>query len=126
MEYSKCTVTVRSVDTTVRPYPTKFTVVSVCELIRPGNDAPFKFTQKFIIKRVPWTTTKFRIIEIHFKFEDVIEDTSKTAEVSDCLGLPDNKNNGMDDKLKESSLKRIDKLIRKVFGKKIGEKSQCK
>ncbi|XP_025417054.1 uncharacterized protein LOC112688196 [Sipha flava] len=53
MEYGKCTVIVRSVDTSARPHPEEFAVSSLCELMRPGKDVPLMFTQSFIIKRVP-------------------------------------------------------------------------
>jgi hypothetical protein len=52
--------------------------------------------------------------------------TSKTAEGFDRLRLPDYKNIGVDDNMKESSLKQTDKIInmKKVFDNKIGEKPQ--
>jgi hypothetical protein len=143
MEYNKCSVTVRLVDTAIRPQPTELKVLSVCELMRPGNDAPFKFTQTFDIRCVPWITTEFRIVETYSKFEDEIEDdyfpkavsvqiiyrkiTSKIAKVSDRLRLPDDKNTGVD-KLKELCPKRTDEIIntKKVFDKKINEKPQGK
>jgi hypothetical protein len=142
MEYSKCTVTVRSVATINRPHPTEFTVVSVCELKRPGYDTTFKFTQTFIIKRVPWTATEFRIVETHSKFKDDIEEdylpkavsvnmtcrkiSLKKAEGFDHIRLPDD-----DTRVNEQqqpSLKRIENVIntKTWFEKKIGEKPQIK
>jgi hypothetical protein len=116
MKYNKCTVTVRSVDNIVRPHPTEFKLLSVCELMRPGKKTPFKFTQMFVIRHVPWSTTEFSIIETYSKFEDEIEDdylpksvsvqvtcrkiTSQIAEGSNRLRLLDDKNTGVD-KLKE-------------------------
>ena len=73
MEYEKCTVTVFSVETSTRSHPTEFAVSSVCELIRPENDVPLKFTQTFVIRRVPWTRTEFHIVETRSKFDVEIE-----------------------------------------------------
>jgi hypothetical protein len=96
----------------------------------------FKFTQ-VVIRRVPWTTTKFRIVETYSKFEDDYlpkavsvqmtcrKITSKTAEGSDCLRLFDDKNTGVD-KMK-LSLKRTDEIMNtKVYDKRINEKLQGK
>jgi hypothetical protein len=142
MEFCKCTVTICSVDTSARPHPAELAVSSVCELMRPENDAPFMFTQTFIIKRVPWTKTEFQIVETRSKFDDEIENDYlpkvvsipincknmrlKTAEVSDNLRSPYKKVTGVDENFEESSPRRTDEIfsIKKVFSKKIQEKLQ--
>jgi hypothetical protein len=43
----------RSVDTIVSPHLTEFKVLSICKLMRLGNDAPYKFTQTFVIRHIP-------------------------------------------------------------------------
>jgi hypothetical protein len=142
MEYCKCTVTIRSVDTSTRPHPAELMVSSVCELLRPGKDAPFIFTQTFIIKRVPWTRTEFQIVKTRSKFEDEIENdylpkvvsipincnnmTLKTAEVSDNFRSTFEKVTRVNENLEESSPRRSDEILsnKKVFKKKIREKLQ--
>lgn len=83
MEYSKCEVTIRSVTTARRAHPTEFTVSSVCELSRLGNNVLRTFTQLFVVKRVPWTTAEFQIAITEFKFDDDIVDFSIPIAVGD-------------------------------------------
>jgi hypothetical protein len=127
MEYSECTVTVRSVNTAARAHPTEFTVSSICELLRPENDFPLNFVQTFVIKRVPWTQTDYQIVETQSKYEDEIEDDFLPKAVSlpilPCTNVvpkkvkatnyifwlsPADKGTAVDDGLLESSSKRTD------------------
>jgi hypothetical protein len=69
MGYSECTVTIRSVITAVRP-TAELVVLSVGELLYPGNMVPRKFTQSFVIKRVPWTAAEYQIVEMVFRYDN--------------------------------------------------------
>lgn len=91
MQYGRCAVTVRWVETT-RVGPTWFKVSVVGELLRPENDVPRKFLQSTVIKRVAWTRAEFLVVETAFEFDDVLPRAGGKMSIFNPLHVQGNAN----------------------------------